>query len=179
MHFIVTIYLCIPIYYKYTTGLNANNIFAMYVFPYNSSDINNDANWWTDYGARISPVSQNEILVGNQFWSFISGNQNALSKIIDGINEVSADRDFINFFRQVFTISNQDDLKQFSLKVKIKNLEWCKNITFDTLANETPLAGVRKYFWIHDINCSGRLRGSISNITKNKVKCPICTFEIN
>ncbi|WP_419673052.1 TdeIII family type II restriction endonuclease [Aliarcobacter butzleri] len=166
-------------YYKYTTGLNANNIFAKYVFPYNSSNINNDASWWTDYGARISPVSQNEILVGNQFWSFISDNQNALSKIIDGINEVSADREFIDFFRQVFTVSNQDDLKQFSLKVKIKNLEWCKNITFDTLNNITPLTGSKKYSWIHNANCQGRLKGSISDVTNKEIKCSICTFKIN
>ena len=61
-------------YWKYKYRISANNINVKIIFPYNSSDENNDEGWWNKFGDRIKPFTKDEVLVGNQFWSFLTIN---------------------------------------------------------------------------------------------------------
>lgn len=161
-------------YYKYKSGLNANDISAKLVFPYNSSNELNDAAWWNDYGGRVEPLTSDEVSVGNEFWEFITSNPNALISIIDGITELSNETTFVNLFGEVFACSNEDELKSFSTKVKVKRVEIKRNV----ILNE-PIASVtsfnRKYHWKHNNTCPGLIKARVKELFDDiEFTCPEC-----
>lgn len=160
-------------YYKYKYRINANNIDARIVFPYNSSNENDDTTWWTEYGQRISPLTQNEIYVGNDFWSFLTDNQNALQNIIDGIQEVADDNDFVNLYGEVFNCNNIEELKEFSIGIKVYQAEKIRDITLISTENIT---GRHVLKWTHS-DCEFKSR--ISKLLENGIYiCPGCGEEL-
>ena len=66
---------------------NAKDIIAGYIFPYNSKgDHNSHTDWMADQGGKAKPMTDDEIWAGNKFWKFITGHDNALDKIFEGID---------------------------------------------------------------------------------------------
>lgn len=156
-------------YYKYKYRIDANNIDARIVFPYNSSNENDDTTWWTEYGQRISPLTQQEIYVGNDFWSFLTDNPNALQNIIAGIQEVADDTDFTTLYGEVFNCKNIEELKQFSINIKVQKAIKLRNITLVSTENIT---GRHKLKWKHS-NCV--FKSIISKLLENGTyTCPTC-----
>jgi hypothetical protein len=156
-------------YYKYKYRIDANQIDARIVFPYNSSNENNDSTWWTEYGQRISPLTQQDIHVGNDFWSFLTDNQNALQNIIAGIDEVASDTSFIALYGQVFNCVSIEELKQFSINVKIKKIEKTRNIALASTENITARHTLK---WNHG-NCE--FKSKIGKLLEKGVFiCPEC-----
>jgi hypothetical protein len=164
-------------YYKYQHRVPANNIQAMLVFPYNSADENNDQTWWANFGGRISPLTRHEVVVGNEFWSFITGNQNALSAMITGFEDVSADANFTNFYKQVFSCRNELELKEFALKVKFRRAEENHNIK---LALGQQFDTRRLLNWVHinnNVDCTFKSRLNFL-LENNQHICPECNNQL-
>lgn len=70
--------------------ISAKNITVGYIFPYNSKaggDQTSHEEWMEDQGHKAKPMTDKEIYAGNKFWKFITGNENALLKIFDGIEK--------------------------------------------------------------------------------------------
>jgi len=159
-------------YYKYKSGINANNIYAGFVFPYNSSNELDDTTWWTDYGERVKPLTHDDVYVGNEFWSFLTDNDDAINAIISAIDELASDNDFCNLFLEVFDCESQDALENFAKKIRVKNIEITKNITF-LLPYEEITNFHRKYDWIHSEECEG-FKARISELSNHDFVCPTC-----
>lgn len=160
-------------YYKYKYRIDANNIDARIVFPYNSSNENNDSAWWTEYGQRISPLTPNEIYVGNDFWSFLTDNSGALQSIIAGIEEVANDSDFIALYGEVFNCNNMEELREFSIVIKVKQAEKIRNITLISTENITRRHVLE---WTHT-NCAFKSR--IGKLLDDGIfVCPRCGTEL-
>ena len=166
----VILWIC---YYKYQHRIPANNIQAKLVFPYNSSDENDDGQWWTEFGGRISPLTRNEVEVGNDFWRFITDNDNALNAMIEGFDDVSNDNDFIDFYRRVFSCSTPEQLKEFSLKVKVREAEIRNGVTLSTgqILNSRSLLN-----WSHlNLGQICLFRSRINYLLEdNSIICPTC-----
>jgi len=72
----------------------AKDINVGYIFPYNSSangDITSDSDWNDEYGQRAKPMTEDEIYAADKFWKFITGNENALRLILDGVKNATGD----------------------------------------------------------------------------------------
>jgi hypothetical protein len=110
-------------YWHYKNPGSSYDIDARIVFPYNSSDEKDDDGWWPEFGGRIKPLTRDDIMVGNQFWSFISGNPNALKHIVHGIDQICNDSVFIDLYSKVFECDTADKLKDFTKLVKVKQAE--------------------------------------------------------
>ena len=164
-------------FYKYKYRVAANNIQAKIVFPYNSSDENNDQAWWTEFRGRISPLTCDEVSVGNEFWKFITGNEDALAAIISGFDEISSDVVFKQFYMQVFECVDYAALKGFSIKVKIKRAEDLYKIQ---LIEGQALSARSKLNWTHMIdgeNCN--LRERIGALQDGRpIICNTCNREL-
>ena len=157
-------------YYKYKFGVDARDIFPKLVFPYNSADEDNDNGWWDDYGDRVSPLTRKDILVGNQFWHFITDNENALQAIITAINNLSKDAEFKKLYSKVFELETEAESKDFSYCVKKYRIKETRNVDMST--NNGIVNGRRKLKWKHG-DCGFEERFS-KLLDPEKYICPTC-----
>jgi len=160
-------------YYKYQYGIDAQNIHAMLVFPYNSGNELDDSAWWNDFGGRVSPLTSQDALVGNEYWSFLTGNDNALNCIINALNELANDEIFIELYSQVFECESHSDLVNFSLKVKQNAIEEKFNIELVSPINSRSVLS-----WKHNEDCTftSRLNALFKSESFN---CPVCEQELD
>jgi len=162
-------------YYKYKYGVDANKINAMLAFPYNSADENNDAGWWRDFGGRISPLTRQNVFVGNEYWSFLTGNPNALQSIIDGVNELSGTTEFVNLYKKIYDCENQNELVYFSELVKLNEIN--KKFSVEIITHNSPLNMRGKVDWEHG-TCQFSERVNILLKTEQYI-CPECNQELS
>ena len=158
-------------FYKYKYRINANNIKAMLVFPYNSADENNDEAWWRDFGGRISPLTNKDVFVGNEYWSFLSDNTNALKQIISAIEELNNDKAFKDLYQKVFEVEDRSGLVEFSEEVRLHRIKSKFNI--ELISNESPWNLRKKFKWRHNGNCEFNERLN-KLLTSSSYKCPSC-----
>ena len=50
------------------------------VIPYDPTE---NGDWWNLFQGRIAPLSHADVLVGNEFWDFVTGRKNSLNTIIE------------------------------------------------------------------------------------------------
>jgi hypothetical protein len=145
----------------------------MLVFPYNSANELDDSAWWGDFGGRVSPLTRQDALVGNEYWSFITGNDNALNHIITGLDELANNNDFVELYSQVFNCQNQLELKSFSERVKLNSIQRKLNIELIS-----PLSSRAILEWKHDDNCHfiGRLNRLFNAVSYD---CPTCGQQLS
>ena len=129
-------------YYKFQGS--AHDIHARLVFPYNSSDETDDDGWWSEFGGRIKPLTQDDIMVGNQFWSFITDNSNALFHITKAFDHLSLCDNFAKLYEKVFTCKTEDELNSFSTLVRVRRAE---KLTNCSLAPNQEIKMNRKLSW--------------------------------
>lgn len=166
-------------YYKYCYQVDARNIRGCFVFPYNSADELNDELWWEDFGGRVSPLTHEEVLVGNQFWSLVTGNNEALSAIIDAFDEIAMDEDFISFYRQVFSCIGQEQLNSFSLRVKHRKIK--EDYSICLCPGQQLVGGRTQLRWRHTGMNSGEcyFNATISSLINGRLSCcPTCGNSI-
>lgn len=162
-------------YYKYAFGIDAESINAMLVFPYNSSNELDDNGWWNDFGGRIAPLTKQDIMVGNQFWSFITDNTEAMNSIIKGINELTNNEEFISLYEQIFDCKDINQVKEFTDKVKLYKVSSKFNIELSNPPN--PLNFRAKLEWKHNNLCIFKER--LSKLIKERdYNCPICKSSL-
>jgi hypothetical protein len=162
-------------FYKYMNGIDADNVKAMLVFPYNSSDENNDDGWWNDFGGRISPLTKNDFFVGNQYWSFLTDNKNALKQIISAIEELNNDKGFKDLYQKAFEADDRDGLVVFSEEVRLQKIKGKFNV--ELLSNESPWNLRKKFKWRHNGSCVFDER--LNKLLKSDVyKCTTCDTYI-
>lgn len=157
-------------FYKYKYDIDANKIHAFIAFPYNSEDETNDDSWWESFGGRVSPLTKEDVLVGNEFWSFLTGNPKALKIITKGFDEMSEDHRFIDLYKGIYSCDSPDDLKNFSDLVKLEKINRVYSIK---LLNEMEYINYRsKMSWQHG-SCIFQER--INELLKfNDYTCPSC-----
>ncbi len=136
-------------YYKYRYGIEAQNIQARIIFPYNSLDENDDQSWWGQFGGRILPLTADEVSVGNEFWQFMTGNPSALASIISGFEELRLNEEFILFYKQVFNCVNYEARRNFAFKVKVRRAEHIYNVR---LIEGQPENARIRLAWTHMID---------------------------
>jgi|GEM_PF-2753874 len=66
------------------------------VIPYDTTQ----RGWWIENGASASPLTSSELLVGNDFWDFMSGISNTIEAIEQGFMNVSNDEALVNIYRE-------------------------------------------------------------------------------
>ena len=88
------------------------------------------ASWWDEFGDRVSPCSNADLLIGNNFWSFVSGNNEALSYMVKAFNYISEDSLFIDLYRKSFSLKNENEIKQFKTKLKLSRISQIKNVIY-------------------------------------------------
>lgn len=159
-------------YYKYfNQTVDANNVKACLVFPYNSSDEHDDSGLWREFGSRLKPLTRQDILIGNEFWSLVSNNANALSSIIGGFETISKDKGFINFYKKVFKCKDQSQLTEFANQVRLREILARYNIS-------PKNSGQTQTLWQH-IGKDCEFKSTIKKLFDGKVAiCPICKRPI-
>jgi hypothetical protein len=162
-------------FYKYVNGIDANNVKAMLVFPYNSSNENNDDGWWNDFGGRISPLTKNDIFVGNQYWSFLTDNKNALKQIISAIEELNNDKGFKDLYQKVFEAEDRNGLVEFSEEVRLQKIKDKFNV--ELLSNKSPWNLRKKFKWRHNGKCEFDERLN-KLLESDSYKCTSCNTYI-
>jgi len=162
-------------FYKYMNGIDADNIKAMLVFPYNSANENDDDAWWDDFGGRISPLTRSDVFVGNQYWSFLTDNNSALEQIISAIEELNKDKGFKDLYHKVFEAEDRDGLVEFSEEVRLQRIKSKFNV--ELLDNESPWNLRKKFKWRHNGVCEFNER--LNKLLKSdSYKCTSCNTYI-
>lgn len=162
-------------FYKYKFGVSAHRIRAMLVFPYNSKDEDNDSSWWGDFGGRVSPLGRNDVFVGNDFWSFLTGNADALKDIISGIEELLAEKSFIDLYKQAFNCKSIEDLQKFSVEVKLAQIS--KRFDVELMDKGSNFSLRKKLQWRHNNSCSFKERFNKVLLSETYL-CPVCSHYI-
>ena len=157
-------------YWKYINGIDANNINAKLIIPYNSSNAENDESWWDEFGDRVSPCSNADLLIGNNFWSFVSGNNEALSYMVKAFNYISEDSLFIDLYRNSFSLKNENEIKQFKTKLKLSRISQIKNVIYHP--DNESFSMKKKLKWIHKECVFCEKFNKLLN--ENNYKCPTC-----
>lgn len=155
-------------YYSLIYGHDAHRIHPKIVFPYNSSDHSNDLAWWNDYKDRIAPLTSEDVWVGNEFWSFITGNNSALTCISDAINSLMADHDFVEIYKRSFSIVTKEETTQFRKDLKKFRIKAMRDVE---LLDEKLVSG-KRLRWKHG-ECY--FNSNISQLLKPvEFTCPSC-----
>lgn len=163
-------------YFKYRYGTSATNIHSRLAFPYNSANEKNDGAWWNDFGSRVAPLTKKDVLVGNEFWEFLTDNPGALSAIISALDELANDSEFIDLYKQVFECEGYDDLVQFSENVKLDKIR--RKFTIEILEHESPLNLSKKHEWKHGLDdCTFKERVN-KLLNDDAYKCPTCKNKL-
>ena len=157
-------------YWKSKFDIDANNIFAKFIFPYNPFDENNDESWWDHVGDRAKPLTREDVQVGNEFWSFLTDNDNALKSIKKAFNHIAQNRKYISLYSESFKIDSKDKEKIFKEKVRIFRIRQLKNIEYHPENGELNLT--KKQKWIH-LNCVFEEKFN-KLLNEKNYKCPIC-----
>ncbi len=170
----IILWLC---YYKYRYGLDAHNIQARIAIPYNPLNENDVQSWWNKFGGRMKPLTTDEVSVGNEFWSFLTGNPNALASIISGFEELRLDKDFTTFYKQVFECTDYESLKSFAFKVKIRRAQYLYNIKLNEGQNENARC---KLAWTHTIDGMGcQFRARVGALQSgSSFSCGTCNRQL-
>ncbi len=163
-------------YYKYKYGLDATKIHSMLVFPYNSANEQSDDTWWDDFSVRVSPLTLKDIFVGNQFWSFLTDNPNALNSIISGLDYLTANDEFINLYSQVYECEEHSDLVRFSETVKLSKIK--NTLSVEIINHESPMNLRKKFSWKHNETCEFRERLN-KLLTSDNYICPTCKAQLS
>ena len=125
--------------YKFGKTVKAKNIIVKYVFPYNSHDWKNDSNWYNHFLDRAAPMTKNEIMVGNEFWEWVTGNKKALEIIVSAIDSIKKDKTTMKRLGEcIRNIANATSEEQL-LEAKLKNqILFIKQFAIKNLELESP-----------------------------------------
>lgn len=69
---------------------------AHIVIPY---DPHIDSDWWSEFEGRAYPLDHNDLMLGNEFWNFISGCENTIESIEMAFNDL-VNEGFQDTYRQ-------------------------------------------------------------------------------
>jgi len=144
---------------------------ARMVFPYNPYK---DKTWWEKSQAKAKPLTEEDVFVEDEFWSFLSGLDKgvAWAGILDAFNELVNEG-----FNQLYQ-------RAFSLKGKIfKAVLFTDRINCDLLTStcDDNIDSYKSIAKLHTMKCRQcneifeRSIGNIINKKDNKHKCPGCS----
>lgn len=163
-------------YYKYKFGIDAKNIYARLAFPYNSANELDDDAWWNNFGGRVSPLTKQDAFVGNEYWSFLTGNVNALTAIVKGFNQLANNTAFITLYNQAFECGNYDGLVRFSERVRLDKIQ--KKYSVELTLHESPMNLRKKFKWKHgEDGCEFKEKLN-KLLNSESYTCPVCDNEL-
>ncbi len=150
------------LYQRYT---NSNNHFSAHiVIPYDPHVI---SDWWTEFGGRAYPLDQKDLMLGDQFWDFISGCCNTLSSIIAGFDQLVSEK-FHDVYRQA--------IHSTGCAVSIKILEETAQVKCLTPSTQLTEPYSKKRQW--QCGCNHIFKASISWFKKPRT-CPQCRMVLS
>lgn len=161
-------------YYKYLKGLDAKKIKSMLVFPYSSSNEGDDSSWWAKFSGRISPLTEQDVFVGNEYWRFLTDNPDALNQIIAGIDNLKLDTQFMALYSQAFKVLNAAGLVEFSECVRLNHIQ--SKFSVELISPNQPWNLRTKFTWKHD-DCSFKERLN-KLLEAESYCCPECGIAL-
>lgn len=95
------------------------------VIPYDPTET---GDWWKLFQGRVAPLSHSDVLVGSEFWNFVTGNRNSLKIITDTFSKL-AKSEFGNHYSQYLTDYSMNAIvKHVEYQFECKLLEKSKNL---------------------------------------------------
>lgn len=156
-------------YFSLIEDHDAVKIHPRLVFPYNSSDINNDNAWWTDFRGRVAPLNSSDVWVGNEFWSLITDNLRALQCISSVITTMAENSEFVELYQRTFSITNDSQAAQFKADLKRYRIKSLRNVELIDREMNTR----RLLQWKHG-DCEFRARANQLLNVDAVFNCPSC-----
>lgn len=147
--------------------LNTAVVFSAHiVIPY---DPHIDSNWWTEFGGRAYPLDHNDLMLGNEFWNFLSGCDNTIESIELAFNELVNEG-----FHEIY----QQCLHETGTHVSVNILNNFANITCLEDHAALPNNFTHKILWKCN-DCESQFRSSIKWFLDER-NCPECdtNFQI-
>lgn len=163
-------------YWKFQSRIPAERIHAYIAFPYNSSNEADDRGLWDEFRRRLSPLTQEEILIGNAFWHQITGNPGALVAMISGFDELASDQNFTDLYSRAFQRMDEEQTKRFVFDVKVNYVQFRRNVL---LAASPHRRNAQILAWMHgndDNRCE--FPGRISALLQAEFLCPTCNQNL-
>ena len=135
---------------------------AHIVIPY---DPHTESNWWTEFEERAYPLDKKDLMLGNEFWNLLSGEENTLESITSAFEELKTEgfeSIFINFFHDS------------SFKNNIKLIEHYLNVKF--LSVSIPEKITSKLDWECN-KCKAKFAASVKWFSDPR-NCPKCSVSL-
>lgn len=158
-------------YHQQNSKVQNYSFTEKFVFPYNPY-LNYP--WWGREEGKAKPLDKNDIYVGDEFWSFLTGlnKGEAWTAIQEGLKELH-NESFSVLYRKIF------ELDGFTFRaVLFADRINCRLTTKKNVANINHFSKLRSILDWECCSCNAKFHASISNI-KNKVggcnKCPKCS----
>jgi hypothetical protein len=82
------------------------------VIPYDPTE---NGDWWRLFEGRVAPLSHSDVLVGSEFWDFVTGNKNSLKVITDT---------FAKLVKSQFGMHYSQYLTDYSMSAIVKHVEF-------------------------------------------------------
>jgi hypothetical protein len=126
-----------------------SKMFVGLVIPYDPTE---NGDWWKLFQGRVAPLSHSDVLVGGEFWDFVTGNKNSLKVITDTFAELVKSQ-FGKHYSQYLT--------DYSMNAIVKHVEFqfgCKRLEKRKILDKKV-----KYKW-QCAKCKG-----ISLVSMNKI----------
>ena len=96
---------------------------------------------------------------------------------IAGVDEVAGNEMFLELFEGIFSCRSNEELKQFSIKVKVKKPEFYRNIKYYGLDTDMTTLG-KIYKWKHNDTCIG-FRAKVNILLQEgDYTCPTCNVVL-
>ncbi len=174
--------------------VSAKKINVGYIFPYNSKaggDRTSHEEWMEDQGSKAKPMTDKEIYAGNKFWSFITENPNALSKIFEGIENALGDGSIVGKHLDKYFVSGvmaPEELDRLAKEATIDFARYLFDVSFDSEDENstywTHENGEHKCTFPRSINTIWKNadgadgRTGLDRNLKGFTKCPKCKNKI-
>jgi hypothetical protein len=126
-----------------------SKMFVGLVIPYDPTE---NGDWWKLFQGRVAPLSHSDVLVGSEFWDFVTGNKNSLKVITDT---------FADLVKSQFGKHYSQYLTDYSMIAIVKHVEFQFNCKI--LEKSKSLDKKVKYKW----QCA--ICGDISSVSMNKI----------
>jgi hypothetical protein len=135
----------------------SSNLKAHFVIPYDPTI----KGWWHSFGARAYPLDKNDILVGDEFWNFISGRKDTLKYIENGFSNL-ATSELINIYKKLLT--NQSD------QLDIQLIEFTRSVKFKGKKSKNTISKTKKWEWSCNF-CGKNFTATLNSFKKNRTPC--------
>jgi Type II restriction endonuclease, TdeIII len=127
-----------------------------FVIPYDTTQ----RGWWLENAASASPLTKFDLLVGNDFWDFVSGIKGTIEAIERGFQNIANDLELVSLYRQC--IADGGDAPRFNLLQYERHLKPLEEIKISSRAS--------KFFKC--LSCGEQISLKLEQVLSSDYRCP-------